>query len=1094
MSEKSPQRPPAIEGYEIFERLGSGGMGTVFRARHLALDRVVALKILRPSISRNARQVERLQREARVVAHLDHPNIVRGYDFGLSGSHAYFSMEYVAGSSLRDILKERTLTETEALDILDKVAQALSHAHSSGVVHRDVKPANVMITEKGEVKLADLGLAKVPEQPSLTHAGATIGTPQYISPEQAQDPRNADARSDLYSLGATFHHMVTGSPPFAGEGIGEVIAKVLFTPPVPLRRIRPEMSVGAERLALRLMAKDPAHRPRSADDLLALVARLKQGESIPAPRERAGVWRLLLSATAVVVLVVVAVMLLKRGGAPEPVVGESEGSDPVEAGSASLLHVIEEIESRELVPAALVDLFVDCEAIERQLVESGTGGAVELEERLRRRQLEVQRRFDDVLALVLARVEDEAERLVKRGDQREAVALFSLGLEESGFGRALSRELRRGISDLPESFLQRVERRREEAEGRVRPRASRSLTESILARCAWRPVGDGTASFVDLSSRAALLSELDRRLEDVGDLLLASDFLRVGDRLEQARGELRQTWRGNHRRREGEVLELLDARKFESARRRIDALGDDGIFHEIPQLVDKQDELRSFATERERDALLEEEERHHQLVLALEPLLAAKDYLRVRVMLAERLRELEPMADESSDLEGIRWETAAYLIRVELLERLWSRVEVGLRQLVGKSDKVVFRGNRFEKEIISVEAGIVRYRFVGSNRESEASVHDLDPSEVARFAPARGAGQTVALAFLFLDQAVSETNLTRRKSLLVESRKELDRARALAGARGEDPDLPRGFFDWAGRRVSAAESMQEESDAVLARAVEDKLMEAEDAFARAEYEQAEELFVALMQDPVTRPSYRQRREEIDDKLAVCRRARSLRELDGRLVGSVIPVAGPKNRVRILYDFESAEQLADWKGPGERFAVVGGHLVCRPPPGRMTGSRFKAVTGIQYRAELDVYRGVSLEFDLLTQDEPGPFFMVVSLLGNNLGVFSRGQPGDPRRGQLNTWTGDIADYENYFHLAGRFLREPRGIVDFRFEPGRRYRVTLEITDYARQIRFLVDGVLVLERELTHAAREGEIEIRSWFGHELDDLQLEGVVLD
>lgn len=273
--------------FEILERLGAGAMGTVFKARHKRLDRIVALKVLRPSLARNARYVDRLRREARIVARLDHPNIVGAYDLGEEAGYHFFVMEYVDGKSLRDLLAEWGAFPTEqVLDVAEQVGRALDHAHRRGVTHRDVKPGNVLIDREGRVKLTDLGLAKGPADMTLTRSGATIGTPQYISPEQARDPKCADIRSDLYSLGATLYHMATGGPPFQGETMAEVITRVLSEPVTPPIERNPDLDPGLDLVIRKLLAKDPDLRYRTPAELLEDLERVRRRER-PGVDERA---------------------------------------------------------------------------------------------------------------------------------------------------------------------------------------------------------------------------------------------------------------------------------------------------------------------------------------------------------------------------------------------------------------------------------------------------------------------------------------------------------------------------------------------------------------------------------------------------------------------------------------------------------------------------------------------------------------------------------------------------------------------------------------------------------------------------------------
>ena len=204
-----------IEGYEIIEKLGSGAMGVVYKARQVNMDRLVALKVLPPKLAKNEQYRDRFLREARAAAKLNHENVVRAYDIGQSHGLYYFAMEFIDGRSVQDIMKDNgPFDEQTALDIVKQIAQGLAQAQKLNIVHRDIKPDNIMITSTKTAKLCDLGLAKqIDVDPQLTAHGAAVGTPWYISPEQAKGIRKIDTRADLYSLGATLFHMVCGGPP-----------------------------------------------------------------------------------------------------------------------------------------------------------------------------------------------------------------------------------------------------------------------------------------------------------------------------------------------------------------------------------------------------------------------------------------------------------------------------------------------------------------------------------------------------------------------------------------------------------------------------------------------------------------------------------------------------------------------------------------------------------------------------------------------------------------------------------------------------------------------------------------------------------------
>lgn len=241
-------------------------MGATYLARQISLDRLVALKVLKKSLGGDRVFVDRFYQEARLSGKLDHVNIVRVLNVGQSGGFHHLVMEYVEGRNLADrMAAEKFLPEKEALHIAVQVARALDHAHRHAIVHRDVKPANVMMDLNGIAKLCDFGLARQEDKAiHLTLTGMMIGTPHYVSPEQARGERDIDTRSDIYSLGATLYHLVTGQTPFDGSSAAAVMTKHI-TDQVPWPRdVNPAVSENCCRLITRMMAKNEstATRPR----------------------------------------------------------------------------------------------------------------------------------------------------------------------------------------------------------------------------------------------------------------------------------------------------------------------------------------------------------------------------------------------------------------------------------------------------------------------------------------------------------------------------------------------------------------------------------------------------------------------------------------------------------------------------------------------------------------------------------------------------------------------------------------------------------------------------------------------------------------
>jgi serine/threonine-protein kinase len=257
-----------IAGYRLLEKLGEGAMGAVYKARQLSLDRDVAIKVLAPHYSDDPEYVERFFLEARAVARLNHTNIISGIDVGEAGDVKYLVMEYADGMTVASLLRRGgAIDEERALWITLQMARALDHAHRNGLIHRDVKPDNVIITRDGVAKLCDLGLARIESHPG--DEPARMGTAAYISPEAARGDSQVTERSDLYSLGATLFHMLTGRPPFEGADASSVLARHLTEPPPSVRDLDPTLSSETEAIVAALLAKDPGQRIPAAKDLAA---------------------------------------------------------------------------------------------------------------------------------------------------------------------------------------------------------------------------------------------------------------------------------------------------------------------------------------------------------------------------------------------------------------------------------------------------------------------------------------------------------------------------------------------------------------------------------------------------------------------------------------------------------------------------------------------------------------------------------------------------------------------------------------------------------------------------------------------------------
>ena len=255
--------------YAILDRLGSGSMGRVYKAHHLMMDRIVALKIIAPEIATNERVVARFQREMKLVGRLDHPNVVRAFDADKVNSILFIVMEYVSGLSLGQRLRTGLISPAEMVDYAVQAALGLAHAHSQGIVHRDVKPSNLLVTEEKRIKILDLGLGVLMESDNsasfATADGIAVGTVDYMSPEQATG-RDVDGRSDLFSLGCSMYHLMTGRLPFPGDSQIERLGKRISGKPVPLIDVMTDVPPALIQVMDKLLAQKVQDRFQTADE------------------------------------------------------------------------------------------------------------------------------------------------------------------------------------------------------------------------------------------------------------------------------------------------------------------------------------------------------------------------------------------------------------------------------------------------------------------------------------------------------------------------------------------------------------------------------------------------------------------------------------------------------------------------------------------------------------------------------------------------------------------------------------------------------------------------------------------------------------
>jgi serine/threonine protein kinase len=260
----------SVGNYDLLEKIAEGGMGAIYRGRHRDNGMIVAIKIMAAHLTQNPLLLKRFEQEFRAASRLDHPNIVRALDYSDNGNMPYLVMEFVEGESLgQKVERDGAMSESDSIRIIAQVAQGLHRAHKQGLVHRDVKPDNILVTPEGMAKLADLGLVKETETDlNLTKTGRGLGTPHFMAPEQFRNAKNADIRCDIYSLGATLYQMVTGDLPFRSNGPLDAWMKKIQNDLTPPRQIVPGLSERVDWAIRRAMSADPEKRPASCREFI----------------------------------------------------------------------------------------------------------------------------------------------------------------------------------------------------------------------------------------------------------------------------------------------------------------------------------------------------------------------------------------------------------------------------------------------------------------------------------------------------------------------------------------------------------------------------------------------------------------------------------------------------------------------------------------------------------------------------------------------------------------------------------------------------------------------------------------------------------
>jgi len=768
-------RPPKIPGYTVEGAIGRGSTGVVWRARQLAVDREVALKVLHSDLSQNPRVVQRLQREARTTARLAHPHIVSAIDMGETDGVWWYAMELVDGPSLaRRLKKDGYLGEREALRLFIPLCEALEHAAEHGVVHRDIKPANILIDAARGARLADLGLAFADDDPSLTGNGGTLGTPHYISPEQARSSADADVRSDLWSFGATLFHAVCGRPPFAGESAAEVLSSVLYARIPDPHRLRPELSRGLALVLRKCLSRDPDARYQTPHELLLDLERVRE-RRLPKVRRRGldpvdrGPRRGLrwLSAAASMAAGALAFALITNW------LDHRSEAEPEDAAAVTSWPPLEAVANR--LGTRQERLFTDYTEL---LAVEG-----ELPSAFRGRWLQVRTGLKNELREVVGELLREASELVeskrRSEDFRSGLAFLATGLDEllvarTGFVIAELPEESRAVVESRRQFLRR------DLESTLSV-AAEGLAQSLLrhteqvivpdalalqAAGAWRSAAERlTVSDTELLSRVAF------HTSGFPEATLDDAMAPARLALFRADQELRAAWsrvdhdlrvwieeRGVTLEREGDGLapgvgdQLRRSFERELARRGIS----DGERH--PQgLPFAEGELESRATSLERLAELQLRERTLKGLADWDelcrPLWGLREYEAIHSYYEEfRERVLQLPGDASAEWRGELIARCRLRQReAELLTGLLERTAAEIRRLDGSATPLRV-GNITRRGTIEVQGDpLVDGFWFTTGRRERVSLRDLPIVELERLAgldPESSAGRERLIAAL----------------------------------------------------------------------------------------------------------------------------------------------------------------------------------------------------------------------------------------------------------------------------------------------------------------------------------------------------------
>ncbi len=1143
-----------IPGYTLQARIGAGAMGSVYRAHQRAMKRDVAIKILRRDLTDDPRQVERLQREATLVGKLDHPSIVRGLDCGESGGLVWFVMEYVEGRTLHQRIKaDGALSPDEAVTIARKIAEALAHAHSHGVVHRDIKPGNILLTNDDEPRLTDYGLAKGETDDALTQIDATLGTPQYIAPEQARNPRDADIRSDIYSLGATLYAMLAGRPPHQAESLAATLTKVLYERPTPLAEAAPGTPRELSYVVERMMAKDRRHRYAGPEELVRDLRALEAGRlHVPAgfrgdigqyveARRRRRTW---IAGTSLLVAVLVAALgswawrvreeeqrrlaaaradlqaILERPGDPEawnggtvdrmiralgahiatypdaPTAGRARSELTDWTRQADAITRVQELALRASAERdpAWPRLIGDLDAELTRLARDDDGGVA-----LRR------------LRTLIAQTEQARDRRARDSLRAARESLSGLSLLESAASlRSTATALRDryyGLAPAPES------------EAALALAADFQRAQELLDAHfrAYESVAGGTELLgADLRALekqlfvAVIAADEDQELVDLLSRLPPAGSRRqmVVDRHDREHRRLAEASRRRWAEAQTVASERVGRREYEETEAWLEELSARLLGAERDAALALRDKVaRQRAAER-RELATATDEAGRDFFAAL----GRRDYRDAAATLDELAAFTAGWAEVGGASE--RLVEGGRLLLALIERRAWDVVRTRL-VTVGSLERGLSMGTGIRYQgvrdvrVVGAELSFTH----GGGLSWKGGLRELALDDLLHYAdlPGRDAdGALVAAALLVTEtpDALPPRKVRERMNGLEPL---LERARS---AREASAMVER-LADLRREIVATAEADLAE----LERRAADVHDRARGALAEGRFDDARRQLESLLSlQRLRRTDYvRSRRDELQEELARAGQGLVTSRYAQRLPGARL-VERPDGAATLVLDFEDADAdravaldagrtaittrtgiVADAPGiAGDAFPLVENRMFAWE---RWDGDPAHHPTAFPLSLEIPFAQRKRIEISFLYRSDT-PFFLLISCCGVNAGVLSAADVREGGRG-VAIWQADSLDgadehfsdrhRSEYIARHPEVLRKEGATTFFQFEPGRVHRVRFVKDE--RRASLYVDGRRLLEQDLRAFSADdlrGRIVISSFTSGEIDDLRVTGVL--